>query len=453
MQESSKEKLQVKQLKEYAITDENLIRLFKKTVEKSKVYSEKTRKLIEELEEKSLHVQREKAKNLWENLFKDAMLFLRENDTRQKKFDKDTDDEEVIVRYFEEFISFENILYGSGPFYRDHTIHVIRNFLLGNFCISNTFGFGDIVIPTSPHDKKIFEKVSSDVKEAMWCIISLCHDLGYPLETVKNINKNVIKMITSFGPLDVRDLSFTFPTQSQPISDQLLKLVSSRLTPINVGEDEKKYVMHLQSKFYLKFSKSFEKYDHGIMSCLLLFKKLSYFLETDFTTDERVKFDECDAVNFLIKREIMRAIAGHTCPEIYHLSLNNFSLLLILFDEFQEWDRPVPKNLYTGNERSEVKLKLFNKTSVYFEINFDEAEDGKEFFHKKCKAFRKWLRWGIGERAGSINVRFDFHLMDREEYGIFIHTGDPSNIYSEFKKEEDHNHTKIKELWNDDVIE
>lgn len=73
---------------------------------------------------------------------------------------------------------------------------------------------------------------------------------------------------------------------------------------------------------------------------------LRYFLESDYSTNEDYFFKKEDVRQFYIRRDILRAISSHTCHDIYQLTAKNFSFLLILCDDAQEWGRKSISELY-----------------------------------------------------------------------------------------------------------
>ena len=136
--------------------------------------------------------------------------------------------------------------------------------------------------------------------------------------------------------------------------------------------DEKYYRTVVQAKYYIKFAKSLEIYSHGIISCSILFKALFYFLESDFNIQEKPRLSFEDARQFCIRKEIMRSIAAHTCPEVYHLKPNTFSFLLIICDELQEWGRPRFDELQSDYEikDKEIVIKRFCNEEIEFSIKY-----------------------------------------------------------------------------------
>lgn len=60
---------------------------------------------------------------------------------------------------------------------------------------------------------------------------------------------------------------------------------SKEETEENIETDKHKndlYLGRVQPKYYLKYTKSLEHFDHGIISSVIIYKMLLYFLESDF---------------------------------------------------------------------------------------------------------------------------------------------------------------------------
>ena len=128
-------------------------------------------------------------------------------------------------------------------------------------------------------------------------------------------------MMTSFvsNPMINMDLSFSGVQNS--MNDFVLRFVSSKMWEINpetrrtieyindsfkeeqnrlkqlndVERDreikKKRYVARLQPKYYFKLQKSLEHSQHGILSSLIIYKHLLYFLESDYSLNEDYMFD------------------------------------------------------------------------------------------------------------------------------------------------------------------
>jgi hypothetical protein len=52
-----------------------------------------------------------------------------------------------------------------------------------------------------------------------------------------------------------------------------------------------------------------------------------------------------------MRREILRAIAFHSCPEVYHVQFDTLAFVLYILDEIQEWGRPTLDELQTREQK------------------------------------------------------------------------------------------------------
>ncbi len=214
----------------------------------------------------------------------------------------------------------------------------------------------------------------------MWAIVALCHDIGYPLSAIEKINMRARKTLRKQGLLPDGDMSFTFSQQMLPFHDTIIKLMSSTPVKVKVGKTNK-YVTHLQNKYYLKLLKSFDSLDHGIVSSLLISRALVYFLESDLSHDGWKKLNKEDVRQFIIRREMLRAIAAHTCQDIYHLRFDTLAFLLYIVDEIQCWGRPTLEELQhepTDIGGGEATVSRFDNKGVDVTIITDDDEWSKE---------------------------------------------------------------------------
>lgn len=331
--------------------------------------------------------------NLWKLLIKKSIICLRYFDTREPFQEKNQKQPhaygvEELAAYYKDYNEFEQVLYGGVKYYRDHVIHVFRVWLLGiSRLLKDKCNYLNHVIVEEPYKVTGYEKIS------MWTIISLCHDLGYPLEKSLQVVDKTKNMMKSFvhNPLVNMDISFSGVQDS--MNDYVLRFVSSKMweyneenhytvestkdkldeekrkiEKLNSGEykkhlEKKRYVARLQPKYYFKFQKSLEHYDHGILSTLIVYKTLLYFLESDYSINEDYRFDGEDSRQFYIRREILRSMASHTCSDIYQNDMFRFSFLLILCDDAQEWGRKKITELYVPSSDQ------YQFGSIEFEIN------------------------------------------------------------------------------------
>lgn len=347
-------------------TDDKLIRWFKKNCDKIEfinevpLYTRKDRKgkIIEYVKKlyigSPLHKQREILKELWKYLVGSAIIYLKLKDSREKFHDDGDYGCDELEEYFDEFCEFEKNLYGSSEYYRDHLSHLFKVFLLGEYLLrDDQIGFDKLIVGDEklPADKEI----SIDEKEAMWCLSALTHDLGYPLEKIYKISESSRNMVRSF---DMETISFNISQRGQTLNDFIIKFISSALVK---NPDDEEFFVHIQPKFLWKLTRAWEQFDHGVNSALLIFKKLVYFLESDYCLDKLKPMNSDDAKQFLIRNQTLKAIAVHHCNYVYHLSLFDFSFFLRIIDEMQEWGRPRLKDLFEPFPDCEV---IINKIDV-----------------------------------------------------------------------------------------
>ena len=367
-------------------------------------------------EEHDLRQQSQQVFEIWPYLVESAIVYLKALDKREDPYHDDAAyGVRELTQFFKTFQDFEPLLYGAErELYRDHIIHMFCVFLLGDYLIRKAIGFENIVMGDLklPIDKM----TSKDEKEAMWCIMSLTHDLGYALQEIPRINSTIRPMLEAFGVESIDELSYSFP--HRPLHDFLLNLISSDLLKLP-GNDER-YVTHLQSKYFLKFSETFEKRDHGVISCLVLLKNLVYFLETDFLLDPYKPFSDNEAKQFQIRRDILRPIAGHSCENIYYLTIPRFDFLLTIMDDIHEWGRPRFRDLFDEPQEAEVEIVEFTTKEVHYKINLlppqtslsqgqlsKRAHSTHEYFRRKCDKLCRILRSAVNGEARDIKVTLE----------------------------------------------
>lgn len=361
--------------------------------------------------EVDLHYQAELLNNLWKQLISDAISFLKKRDNRELYHDRMTMGTENLCDFLNEFQKFEPILYGSVPNYRDHIAHVLRVYFLGQYLIKNAIGFENISFSRS-------DFVSAPEKEAMWCITALTHDLGVSLEKVHDINQKVRSMLQKFGNIPVQEIGYSYFAQFGTFSEFAVKFMSSDVTRVN--EDQKgknkaknkaknkvqeEFTTRIQSKYYQKFLAALGNFNHGVMSSIILMKDLVYFKESDYKLDQSKYLDAEDARQFMIRREMLRAIAAHSCDDIYHLTIKNFPFLLTVCDEMQEWGRPRLVDVFKRGETStKLTINRFDEKIVDYRVTFYFREDSKASEEERKNAKREVIGYCLAKREKWLNV-------------------------------------------------
>jgi hypothetical protein len=395
-------------------------------------------------------------KKLWKSLLIDSICILKVNDSREKiyydsanniqKFLDNFDDIRLtssygiddIARYFDDFIDFESVLYGTDSHYRDHVDHVLQVWAIGvNLIAHNKFELFDDYTVDNDYDfhfeipnEKNKNVITNSELWAIWTVIALCHDLGYPIEKTAKINIQAKKIIGHFGNMNFSELNYSFDIFNSFLVDKFLNLISSKAIRKNPDQksDKEIKITEIQTKYRDKFSKSLEDYKHGIFSSLLLFKNLTYFLESDYYISGD-NLSEEDLRQFYIRKEILRSIASHTCPKIYHLSLNTLSFLLILCDELQEWNRPKFDVLIKREINTEPKVEIreymmtpYQKIHIQFVYDVEiEDKDARLIVDNRFKFIHCILRSAKDDKnRNDKNVFFKWEIEFKNSLYTFI---------------------------------
>ena len=424
------------------LSDEFLFDYFLKKIDPKKLfkqYSGEIKKKIKELLEnerklikaeasenregfipKSQQRKIEIIKDLWELLIREAIYCLRSKDSEDLNLFKQDFGIIEIKQYFEKFSEFEEVLHGTDRYYRDHSLHVIRVFFLGFYLLSSKLSnlegteinFNSIKILPS----EIFKEVRLTLEEiqAIWILIALTHDLGYPIEKIEHINQKITGLISYYGPSGIEEFKYHLPPQNQFLNDFILKFISSKLIH---KQNEVEYYTVIQNKYYLKFAKAFENFSHGIMSCILLMKHLVYFKESDYSHSGLNGLTERDAIQFSIRRTILRSIASHDNEDIYHIYPNNFRFILTFCDDLQEWDRPRVTGRFQKSEK--ILIPKFNSNEIHFEkhiILSENIEISIEHIEVFAQNVRKYIKlFRSGPNSNNRTFTFTFKIKAKIE--------------------------------------
>lgn len=323
-----------------------------------------------------------------------------------------------LKKYYDEFAGFESLLYSSNQFYRDHVIHLFRTWLIGFNILIYESGAERVYSQLSiegdadkAFEMNFFESVS------LWTVAALCHDLGYPLEKFKSILNKTKKMMEFLVSNPSIDQDITFSGTQDQVNEYILRMISSKMKIAASADPNLPYLLRTQAKYFIKYSKSLEDYSHGVISSIIVYKALLYFLESDFSTHDDHTFSLEDARQFCIRRDILRSIASHTCRDIYHMNATSFPLLLIICDDLQEWGRRKWSDLYSRSSSSSVEFSLvdYNRSLISVEYRFELTNSHDvslhiKSFYKQFEKFRLLLRDGQDTVGRSFNLYFRYAI-------------------------------------------
>ncbi len=424
-----------------------------------KAYLEK--QLLSLIESTTIHHKIEVAKDIWKFLVKHSLSYM---DQDKRGYDK-------LFDYFDDFVKFEELIFASDSFYRDHTLHCLWVYFLTEYLYKrNEFDvlfmalrFQEDFYPAMLNlfktidEPEIFEYVinifenlivSNEYQDSVRCVAALTHDLGYPLTKITKINKAIGKILpyfslTKFNVFDFHyesiqqiwiqqfletiSFSYTFnlsadysapnmtenvkncidflnqcvlmiiETQEQPyetISE--VKGLISTLTDLEKETLKKVYEFPNEMKKdvhrFLRYSRDFESYTHGIMSAYLLMKTVAFFekMQISYSDLKNVSIETTDLAKLSSKLFILQAMSDHTSPGFKIQSIENLSSLLTFVDEIEEFSRisRVDQNRQYANEFCRTEL-FFEDDCLHVHFIFDNKDipnlNPELSFKGKCK--------------------------------------------------------------------
>ncbi|MFW9923933.1 MAG: hypothetical protein ACFFDW_11670 [Candidatus Thorarchaeota archaeon] len=296
---------------------------------------------------------------------------------------------EGILYLIKSLPDLESFLYSTsaGKFYRDHTEHQLRVAVLGDFLLEQDFGSGNLL----NHIADITEFNKNELKNKIWWIMGLIHDIGYPLQKMtKSINYSLLNQILKCYPMldiEVSPFEINLTQQNSNQMDYLTfieeglskeaKILIRNGAGYNISPLPNSEIQHFinNGKEHQKYEhKSSVNLDHGVVGALALLKSLGTTQEIE---------DNKEGYKGFIKAA--QAIALHNfkdrLPE-FTFENHPFAFLLVLIDELQEWGRPIPLQIRDSYFTTEL-----NKITLLDEIQLliDEVEWLMIYKNKKAK--------------------------------------------------------------------
>ena len=240
---------------EKKITDplSGLIKAFEKADNKLKQEkAEKKKGLSDYLDSHEVH---KKGQRLWQELMSAAL----------RDIDRHPKGNSGLFKYVDAATKFEDMLYGLESYYRDHTLHSLWVYLIGvllmgkdgelssesmNSCKSKTeakrkkcdadnlnwylyndiekgrYPYPDILVDWAEFRKKCFHMQSQRHRDAIWCIMALCHDLGYSLAKLRRLNEKVQDVLKFFHITDFKQVGYSLDIEQQYLIEQFLELMA-----------------------------------------------------------------------------------------------------------------------------------------------------------------------------------------------------------------------------------
>lgn len=354
------------------INDAELLKLIKENIDKSYLFDNDILKFAENFcskKEFSAEKRTISAK-LSKILLKKSFVFLLPLGSEQN------DEYKKIDNLLDEFLSFENLIYESADFYRDHLVHQFRVFLLGEYFLF----VKDFIKKIDLKNK--YEKYF----ECAWCIASLIHDLAYAVPYIEKLNSKMQNILELIGGFEISPFKLGLSDSTKLLtpyrlewmasdSSHLFNLINDK--PLN-NEDRKYKEDILQSMI----TDGIGKLNHGIFSALFLVNFSNNYAKKCF---EKVNLDKNEQlIRICFMYDIGRSIAFHDLSSIpLSFKKSPMPFLLYLCDEFQEWERPYREKNSQSQISPEAKVStdLFFIDSYFkFEIEIDYSNAQNEDF-------------------------------------------------------------------------
>ncbi|MBA7520637.1 hypothetical protein ES705_12733 [subsurface metagenome] len=383
-------------------------------------------KLIEEfkdeiISEKNWAKVHKIGQRLWKNLISCAL----------NNIDPNSKGNSTLYEYLKDATKFEDLLYGLEDFYRDHTLHSLWVYLIGdtllredlkliynnlNWYLCNDikkeqkiYGYKDILVKGSEQKKKGICKSVNENKDACWCIIALCHDLGYSLAKLDALNERISKVMKFYDVSNYTDVGYSLDIEHQHLISQFLELMAMdvRIEPSEDFNDseyytelyglkekvdefqekkglayekkKKEYEVKLEENVSIKcyrddstfwrLCRALEKKEHGILSSYLIYKVLGIFAESSVRgSAEEWELNDREAKRNIIRGDILFAIAQHEFSFAHINQLGSLADILIIADELEEFSR---------YGRPKLSLNYYSTTAETFISFTNEKKDGK----------------------------------------------------------------------------
>lgn len=289
------------------------------------------KKLIKEMQAcPEIHMKIQVAKELWKILFEESMSTLNPD---KKGYDE-------LFDYFDDYVDFEELIFASDSFYRDHTLHCLWVYFLGEY-LYNQAEFKQTFKYIFNENKELFEieKYMKETKhkelftpisdfigdvlesfrnsDSLRCLAALTHDLGYPLNKIRKVNSCISKILPYFSINHFDEFNFNFSNEQGSTIESFLNLLTLTFE-FNAGQSESEFgakfdevylikdnkvvgfdekvldqltdeekqefiewmtpqlVLKKEVSNYARYSEDFERYEHGIMSAFILYKTLAF---------------------------------------------------------------------------------------------------------------------------------------------------------------------------------
>lgn len=365
------------------------------------------------------HETHKKGRSLWEKLLSSALSYI----------DPESKGNSRIFEYLEAATGFEDLLYGLEEYYRDHTLHSLWVYLIGEHILRdhlprvhadlNWYIINDIEKEESSYSPKLFEEAKDKEKQlckevnkkrdSIWCVMALCHDLGYSLEKLGKLNERVRNVLQFVDLPNFQQIGYSLDIEHQYHVSQFLELMAMEMR-IVPSEDLKNVLIkgYRDDSTYWRLCRAFEQKKYGILSSYLIYKILHIFADSWVRGPaEEWGLQNDEAVDNIIRGDILHGIAQHEFDFAYLHELSSLADILVLADELEEFSRygrPMSSRKYYDTTADAAITFKRNKNAIEIEITYEMAkhQDNKQYYKFFVdKAERLCELYSLSEEDGS----------------------------------------------------
>jgi hypothetical protein len=369
----------------------------------------------------------EHGRNLWKNLASAALNGINKTSKGNSK----------LLDFLKAATEFEDLLYGLEEHYRDHTLHSLWVYFIGEYILReqipelskdiNWYLFNDIESDKKNYGQSLVKdankkerdlcKSVSEKKDSIWCLIALCHDLGYSLSKLGKLNAKAKNVLDFFDIPDSRQIGYSIDVEHQFLVSQFLELMAMEVHIVPSSNLKDVLVKSFRDdSLYWRLCKSFEKKQHGILSSYLIYKILEVFADAYVRGPaEEWGLEDVESVQNLILGDILYSIAQHTFDYTYIDTIGGFAEILMLADELEEFSRYGRKMLSRKYYDTAAEAKIEFKKSKYKKQNIIDIEivhevaqswNISDFFIKKAHRFCQIFSLSQHEGVDALSTKY-----------------------------------------------
>ena len=370
--------------------------------------------LSDKLDWHETHVQ---GRSLWEKLVGCAL----------QGIDAEAKGSSELFKFAKATADFEDLLYGMSRQYRDHTLHSLWVYFMGEHLLRDLlpdvyqdidwYVWNDLLHDPSSYSSKMLNEAkdieksllseANKQKDAIWCITALCHDLGYSLSQLQGLNERVERVLKYFDLPSFTRIGYSFEVEHQYLASQFLDLTVGEVRIVPSSDNKEVLIKNFRNDpDYWRLCRALEKRQHGVYSSFIIYKLLDIFAEVWIRDPaEPWGLDESEAVDNLLRGNILFAIAQHEFEFAHLNTMGSLADILILADELEEFSRFGRQLLARkyNDTMAEVSVsfkphKTTRRRNLDINIAYEVAKDcnEEEFYVRKAKKLCR--KYSLSER-------------------------------------------------------